>query len=157
MPQLLRRRVQAQAMSMNFLNELGHSLRESAFSYILSTTVACTFPEQGYSQRLCWDQNQKYYRLKFLQLKKEKEGLEYSHSRTATCNSQKIWSMTSKADLCHREQQKMEQEEMEKNSQLETSVSLRNWFTRVKIGHYGAYGTAACMVYSRLLKPSRGK
>lgn len=51
----------------------------------------------------------------------------------------------------------MDQEEMEKNSRLETSVSLGNGSTRVKIGHYGAYGTAARMVYSCLLNASRGE
>lgn len=41
-------RVEAQAVSMNFLNKLGHSLRESAFSYILSITVGHT-ALQGYT------------------------------------------------------------------------------------------------------------
>lgn len=53
-------RVEAQAVSMNFLNKLGHSLRESAFSYILSITVGHTFPQQGCSPRLHWDQKQNY-------------------------------------------------------------------------------------------------
>lgn len=53
-------RAEAQAVSMNILNELGHSLREFAFRYMFSTTVAHTFPEQGCSQRLHWDQKQKY-------------------------------------------------------------------------------------------------
>lgn len=42
---------------MNFLNELGHSLRESAFSYILSTTAAHALRAALRKKRLCWDQS----------------------------------------------------------------------------------------------------
>lgn len=57
---------------MNILNELGHSLRVSAFSYMLSTTVAHTLPEHGCSQRLHWDQKQKYSKDSNFSRKKKK-------------------------------------------------------------------------------------
>lgn len=88
MSSCLRGRVEAQAGSMNFLTQLGQALREILLQLHPFSTSG-THPSWAgpLSKALLEPKADIFKRLKFLQLKKEKEGLEYGHSRATTQKS----------------------------------------------------------------------
>lgn len=151
-------KVEAQAARTNFLNELGHGLRESAFNYILSTTVAHTFPQQGCSPRLRWDQKPKSSNdSNFCSSRKRRKAWSTVTAELPLASPRKYNPWQVKLIYATGNNKKWIRKKWRKNLDWRLPHLWGTDPLRSHTGHYGAYGTAACMVYARLLKASRGE